>query len=224
MATTRLFRASAWLLLGLLLCANLLLGPHPATALSLNPTDYYDVDFHIVFSDTEVEPQEQFSITAGATVLCTKDLPIGMDEASVSFAVTARQVESGNALTLLDNYDFTVSDVPDWAGDEYSTEETVLLSFPSDAASGRYTVTAEIQKVSLDGCNVTAMIPASYRTIEAGTIACIIPDVAPPPPTPPPAEPDDASGNGVHPVYIVLLVLAGAVLLALVVLILAKVL
>ncbi|MBN1856363.1 MAG: hypothetical protein JW846_05345 [Dehalococcoidia bacterium] len=184
MTTNRPSRLARWLLFGVLLPFSLVLLPRPASALSLNPSDYYDVDFDLAFSQTVVEPGEEFSITAEATVSCIKDMPIGMDEASVIFAVTARHTASGKELTLLDRYDFTVSDVPDWAGDEYATEETVHLSLPSDAKEGPYSVAAEIEKVSLDGWNVTSMIPASYRRIQVGTISCVIPEVTPPPPTP----------------------------------------
>ena len=173
------------LLLGVLALAGVGFTTQPTSALSLNPLDYYEYDYNIVFSNTEVEPEESFSITAGATVRCTKDLPIGVRNAAVSFSIVARHSSSGTELTLLDGYDFEVSDVPDWAGDEYSTTEAVDLVFPAGTAPGTYVIAARLENLSLDGWNVTSMVPSSSRTIGLGTIACIVPDEPPTPPPPP---------------------------------------
>lgn len=159
----------------------------PAAALSLNPLDYYSYDYYIALSHSEVEPEEPFSVTAGATVRCTKDLPIGVRQAVVQFKVLARHSTSGEELTLRERYELTVSSVPDWAGDEYSTTETVELSFPSGTPPGAYTLVARLEHLSLDGWNVTSMVPSSARSMGLGSIVCSLPDVPPAPP--PPAEP-----------------------------------
>ena len=41
---------------------------------------------------------------------------------------------------------------------------------------------AELTDVSIDGWNITGLIPGSSRSVGAGAIACVDPDVAPPSP------------------------------------------
>ncbi len=187
MTTTKSSVVFRVLLLGVLALAGARFSAQPASALSLNPLDYYDYDYNIVFSATQVAPEEPFSITASATVRCIKDLPIGVGEATVQFSVIARDSSTGEELTLLDGYDFEVSDVPDWAGEEYSTTESVDLEFPASVEPGAYIMSARLENLSLDGWNVTNMVPSSARTTTLGTVACTIPDEPPtPPPTPTP--------------------------------------
>lgn len=176
-----------FLVLGIVLCAGAGANAQPASALSLNPLDYYSYDYDIVLSHTEVEPGESFSVTASASVRCTRDLPFGVREAVIRFRVLARNSASGEEITLLDEYDFIVSDVPDWEGDEYSTTETVNLEFPDDTTAGTYVITSRLEYLSLDGWNVTSMVPSSARTMGLGSIACVLPDESPvPEPTPQP--------------------------------------
>lgn len=168
----------------MLLCTGLALAAQPVAALSLNPLDYYSYDYYIALSATEVEPGEQFSVTAGASVRCIRDLPVGVDEAEAEFEVLAQHETSGVQVVLLDRYAVSVDDVPDWAGDEYSTSETVDLAFPEDAAPGTYNIVARLEHLSLDGWNVTGMVPSSARTMNLGSLECYIPE-DPPVPTPP---------------------------------------
>ncbi len=170
-------------LLSLLLLGSLVLRPAPALGLSLNPLDYYSFDYHISISHQEVEPGDSFSLSAGATVRCTKDLPVGVRKAVVRFAIVAHHATSGEQITLLDGYEVTVANVPDWAGDEYSAQESVSLSFPSGAATGSYSLVARLEYVSLDGLNFTGMVPGSARNVELGGIGVAVPD-EPDPPTP----------------------------------------
>jgi len=175
------------LLLGAMLCASFGAAAKPVAALSLNPLDYYSYDYYIVLSHTEVEPGESFSVTASASVRCTKDLPFGVRQADVRFKVLARNSSSGEELTLLERYDFSVDNVPDWAGDEFSATETVDLAFPAGTTPGTYAISARLEYLSLDGWNVTSMVPSSARTMGLGSIALVLPDEAPiPPPTPEP--------------------------------------
>jgi hypothetical protein len=176
--------AARLLLLGALALSSVGLAVEPILALSLNPLDYYEYDYSIVVSHAEVEAEGRFSVTASATVRCVKDLPMGVTEANVRFSVVARSSSSDAEYTLLGGYDFLVSDVPDWAGDEYATTESVDLAFPPGASPGTYAVVARLEHLSLDGWNVTSMVPSSSRTIGLGTIVCSTPEE---PPTPPPA-------------------------------------
>ena len=187
MANKWLVPVARALLLGAMLCAGLGVTAQPAAALSLNPLDYYSYDYYIALSHTEVEPGESFSVTASASVRCTKDLPFGVRKADVRFKVLARNSSSGDELTLLERYDFTVDNVPDWAGDEFSTTETVDLAFPAGTTPGSYAVSARLEYLSLDGWNVTSMVPSSARTMGLGSIVLALPDETPlPPPTPQP--------------------------------------
>ncbi len=182
---TKSFVAARMLIVGTLALIGSGLCAQPTLALSLNPLDYYDYDYSIVFSRTQVEPGQPFSITASATVRCTHDLPIGVRGASARFSVIARPTASGPELILADSYTFTVSDVPDWAGEEYSTTESIDLEFPEDTAPGVYVISARLEDLSLDGLNVTSAVPSSSRTVAVGTVTCTIPDEPPTPPPPP---------------------------------------
>ena len=172
---------SSALLVVLLLCAGAGMNPQPAAALSLNPLDYYSYDYYLSLSHTEVEPGEAFSVTVGASVRCTRDLPFGIDEAVVRFEAVARHSTSGEEITLLENYELVVSDVPDWEGDEYSTTETVDLEFPLDTPPGTYEIAAHLEHLSLDSLNVTGMVPSSARTMTVGSVVCALPDEEPVP-------------------------------------------
>jgi hypothetical protein len=171
-------------LLGLLLMSSAGAFPGTAVALSLNPLDYYTFEYHIVISHTEVEAEETFSVSAGATVQCIRDLPFGIREAVVRFDVLARPSGSGPEIVLYEGYEVVVDNVPDWAGDEYGLQEAIDLSFPEGTAPGSYSLVGHLDYVSLDGWNVTSMVPSSARTISVGSIACVREEE---PPTPPPA-------------------------------------
>ncbi len=177
-------RLAGGLLLAALLCGTFGSSPKQTAALSLDPYEYYQFDYHIAFSHDEVEPGEPFSISVGAEVRCIKDMPFGADEATIVASVLARSQASGEEITLFDGYELTVTDVPDWQGDQYSIEETVEVSFPDGTSPGTYDIVAELTDVSIDGWNITGFIPGSSRSVGAGPIACVDPDVAPPPPAP----------------------------------------
>ncbi len=160
--------------------------PTPAVALNLDPFEYYDVDYHIVFSDDEVEPGEQFSVTVGVEVRCTQDMPFGANEAVVVVSGEAHHTANGAGITLLDDFEVVVPDVPDWQGDSYSMEETVDLAFPADATEGTYDIVAVLEHVSIDGWNITGLIPGSYKNIPVGPITVATPEAEP---SPPPSTP-----------------------------------
>jgi len=172
-------------LLGLSLAAGAPFAPQPALALSLNPLDYYTFEYHIVISHTEVQVEETFSVSAGATVQCIRDLPFGIREAVVRFDVIARPSGSGPEITLHEGYEVMVDNVPDWAGDEYELQESIDLAFPEGTAPGSYALVGRLDHVSLDGWNVTSMVPSSARTISVGAIACVVEEEPPPPPPTP---------------------------------------
>jgi hypothetical protein len=171
-------------LLTLAFAAQVPFAPQPAFALSLNPLDYYSFEYHIAISPVEVEPEESFSVSAGATVQCIRDLPFGIREAVVRFDVLARPSGSGPEVALYEGYEVEVGNVPDWAGDEYELQESIDLAFPAGTAPGSYVLVGRLAYVSLDGWNVTSMVPSSARTISVGTITCVVEEA---PPTPPPA-------------------------------------
>lgn len=168
--------------LSLLLSVPFLL-PQPASALSLNPLDYYEVDYRIAVSHTLVEPDEAFSVAVSADIRCIKDMPFGVDEATGVASVLARHTTSDVELTLLGSYEATIDGFPDWEGDEYQLDESLDLAFPADAPEGVYELVARLDRVSLDGWNVTALIPGSYRTFGIASIMCAAEDA---PPVPPP--------------------------------------
>jgi hypothetical protein len=177
-------RLAGGFLLAALLCSTFVFPPEQTAALSLNPYEYYQFDYHIAFSHDEVEPGEPFSISVGAEVRCIKDMPFGADEATMVASILARSQASGEEITLFDGYELTVTDMPDWQGDQYSIEEAVELSFPDGTSPGTYDIVAELTDVSIDGWNITGFIPGSSRSITAGFITCVDPDIDPPPPPP----------------------------------------
>ena len=173
------------LLLPLLLSVPLLL-PRPASALSLNPLDYYDVDYRLSVSHTVVEPGESFSVGVNADIRCIKDMPFGVKKAVGVASVLARHTTSDVELTLLESYEVTIDGFPDWEGDEYLIDESIDLAFPSDAPDGVYELVAKLDRVSLDGWNITSLIPGSYRRFGVASIRCAAEDVPPVPPEPEP--------------------------------------
>jgi len=178
------------ILLGTMSSGALGLTATPASALSVNPLDYYSYEYYIALSHSTVESGDPFSLTAGAKIRCTRDFPVGVKNATARFKLVAHHDTSGKAVTLLERYELTVDDVPDWAGDQYSTTETVELSFPAGTAAGTYEIVADLEYLGLDGWNVTNLLPSSARSIVLGSIACVQPDTPPTPPTPPvPTEP-----------------------------------
>lgn len=173
---------------GLVLLALLAaLAPCPVFALDLNPLDYYDIDYQIVFSDDEVEPAEEFAVTVGAAVRCTADLPFGADEATVVVSGVARLESADVEYVLLDDFELVIPDVPDWQGDTFEMEETVELLFPGDAVPGTYEIVATLERVSIDGWNITGFVPAGYRSLPIGPIAVATAEGETEPPTPPPS-------------------------------------
>jgi len=168
----------------LLSVASLL--PQPALALSLNPLDYYSVDYRISVSHTVVEPGESFSVGVNADIRCIKDMPFGVDEAVGVASVLARHTGSDVEFTLLESYEVTIDGFPDWEGDEYQLDESLDLEFPTDAPEGVYELVGKLDSVSLDGWNVTALIPGSYRTFGFASITCATEDAPPVPPEPEP--------------------------------------
>jgi len=160
----------------------------PVSALSFDPLRYYSFDYHIVFSQAEVEPGESFDISIGADVECVQDTPIGADEVSVEVEIEAIHLATGHEALLVDGYSVTISDPPDWKGDTYSLDETVSMSLPEDSIAGDYAIVLRLTRVQLDGWNVTGLIPSSSRTKELGTIACTTYEEPPMPPESAPGQ------------------------------------
>ena len=153
-------------------------------ALDLDPFEYYEFDYDIAFSDDTVEPEQPFTVTLSIDIRCINDMPIGAKQAAVEVDITAHPFGPGDEIALLDGFGIQVDDVPDWAGDTLSVSESAEMSFPAGAVQGQYEIAAEVRHVSIDGWNVTPLIPRDYKTIPFGSIACEHYEPAPPQPLP----------------------------------------
>ncbi|MCK4579728.1 MAG: hypothetical protein KAU10_00150, partial [Dehalococcoidia bacterium] len=157
--------------LALVACQVLLIAS-PVAAIDLNPYDYFEFDYCISFSDTEVEAGEEFQLMATAQVKCIKDLPFGADVAEVIGDIIATHQETGETHTLKEAYSLTITDVPDWKGDTYELDESVSLMFPEGCEPGEYEVIGQLVQVTIDGWDVTGLVPESRKSVAAGTITC----------------------------------------------------
>ena len=153
-----------------------LAAPSPVSGIDINPYDYFDVDYCISLSDAEVEEGEEFSLEASAQVKCIKDLPVGANQAEVRGQFVARHKETGDTEVLITAYDITIDPVPDWKGDTYELTESIGLVFPEGSQPGDYEVVAELVLVSIDGWDVTDLVPESKKSVSLGTVTCVVAD------------------------------------------------
>jgi len=157
-----------------LLACYVLVAPSPVSGININPYDYFDVDYCISLSNAEVEEGEEFSLEASAQVKCIKDLPVGANQAEVTGQFVARHKETGDTEVLRAAYDITISPVPDWKGDTYELTESIGLAFPEGSQPGDYEVVAELVLVSIDGWDVTDLVPESKKSVSLGTVTCVV--------------------------------------------------
>jgi len=173
--------------------------PSPAAALSVNPYDYFDINYSISFSDSEVQEGETFYLVVEGQATCIKDLPVGADQIAVTGNIIAQHEETGATEMLNAGYSVTISPVPDWKGESYEFHQRVRLSFPGGSQSGQYNVIGELVQAEIvesgDAWDVTDIIPERYRTRTIGTVNYVetTEEVTPPQPQQPvptpPAEP-----------------------------------
>jgi len=178
--------------------------PSPAAALSVNPYDYFDFNYSISFSDTEVQEGEAFYLVVAGQATCIKDLPVGADKIAVTGNIIAEHKKTGATEMLNAGYSVTVSPVPDWKGESYEFHQRVKLSFPGESQPGQYNVIGELVQAEIDDWDVTDVIPEPYRTRTIGTVNYVgaTEEVTPPqPPTPP--EPPVPPTPPAEPLFVV---------------------
>lgn len=145
--------------------------PAPVHALSLG--DYFSYSYTIQLSQTEVYQDEVFSATVSGQAVCTKNLPITPNAASITSRITARHNTTGDEIVLNSGYTVELDSFPTKPGDSVQDTVIVPMSFPDNSQSGTYTVTGEIVtakvRVLTFWLDVTRYLPQSQIL---GNITC----------------------------------------------------
>ena len=141
--------------------------PSPPTPPGPTPPDivsrYYQYSYLIMFSHTQVMVGEPFSVTVTADIECIRDLPIGVRTIEAAFDfITGDEV-------LVSDYQITVTNFPDWAGDTAHVSVTADMAL---STVGTHTISARLTAASVDGMDITHMIPDEFTSIPIGIVVC----------------------------------------------------
>lgn len=168
-------KSQAWrLVIALILVAcQVLATPSSAAAFTMNPYDYFDIDYCVSLSDSEVQDDEVFYLLFEGYVKCIKDLPFGIDRADVTISIIAQHRETGAREILNIAYSVTIIPFPDWEGESYELEECLNLVFPDESQPGEYNVIGQLIQAKVDGWDITGLIAECYKCFSLGTIAYV---------------------------------------------------
>lgn len=120
-----------------------LLSPLPVESQSVG--DYFQISYEpLSFSKTEIHGGEVFYATIRGLATCLKDLPVAVDEASITSRVIASDAAGTARLSLNPSYEVTIRPFPSREGDTAQIDQVIPLQFPSQAESGDYDVIGEV--------------------------------------------------------------------------------
>lgn len=160
---------------------HILVAASPASGFTVDPYSYFEVDYDVSLSNDEVEIGETFDLVIKGHAKCIKDLPFGVDEAKVVVDFVARHKETSRTEMLRPDYTTSISQFPDWEGDEYTVDERVTLTFPKESSDGDYEVIAQLVRAEVDGWDITELVPESYDSFVVGEISCVAASAPSPP-------------------------------------------
>ena len=129
-----------------------------------SPGDYFELDYDVEFSSTEIEGSEVFYATITADVTCTNDLPWSASEASITGRIIAEHQIDGSELTLNSSYTITIKPFPSDKGETAQSIVVVPLQFPQGGQYGTYSVVGELIEAKvkvLVWISVTAFLSSS---------------------------------------------------------------
>jgi hypothetical protein len=153
------------LAISLILAVSLwLFCPFPAVAQNLG--DYFQITYDPVsFSKSEVNGGEVFYAKITGRATCTKDLPVSVSEANITWRVVAEDKANATRFTLNAGYTITINPFPSREGDATEINLSVPLTFHARANSGDYNVIGELieakVKVGFIGIGVSEYFPKS---------------------------------------------------------------
>ncbi len=168
-------KSQAWhLVIALILVAgHVFAAPSAAAAFSIDRYEYFDIDYYVTLSGSEVQDDEVFSLLFEGYVKCVKDLPFGIDRADVIISIIAEHRETGAMEILNIAYSVTITPFPDWEGESYEFEESMNLVFPGRSQPGEYNVIGQLVQAKVDGWDITGLIAERYKSFSLGTITYI---------------------------------------------------
>lgn len=169
-------KSQAWrLVITLILVAgHVFAAPSAAAAFSIDPYEYFDIDYYVTLSDSEVQDDEVFSLLFEGYVKCVKDLPFGIDRVDVTISIMAEHRETVAREILNIAHSVTITPFPDWEGESYEFEECLNLVFPDESQPGEYNVIGQLIQAKVDGWDITGLIAERYKCFSLGTIAYAI--------------------------------------------------
>ena len=168
------------LAIALILAVSLwLISPLPAAAQSV--ADYFQLSYDPVsFSKNEINGSEAFHATIVGRATCTKNLPVPVSEASITWRVVAEHAVSGTSVTLNSSYTISIKPFPSKAGDTTEINQDVPLTFPAQAESGDYNIIGQLieakVKVAFLWGKVTDYLPQDQLM---GSVEYIAPEPTP---------------------------------------------
>jgi len=155
----------------------------PLLAAAQSLDEYFQISYDPVsFSKSEINGSEVFHATISGHATCAEDLPMSVNEASITSRVVAEHAVSGARVTLNSSYTVTIKPFPSKQGETAEIDQVVPLEFPARAESGDYNIIGELTeakiKVIVAWVNVTEFLPGDQLL---GSLKYVAPETMPPP-------------------------------------------
>ncbi len=126
----------------------------PTTTTAATPDEYVAISYlPTTFDKNEVSGDEIFIVSLSGNFTCQKDIPYSLDGLYIMPKITARNIFTGNEITLITSNNITSEYVPQEQGETVGFLQTLLLKFPEQAETGTYRIylNAESVKVNIGG-------------------------------------------------------------------------
>jgi len=188
---TRCNRVIWRLVLALTLAAFLcLVSASSASAQDLSES--FEISYDpVTFDKDEINGSEVFHVQISGSFTCAVDLPVSVNEASLTSRVVATHTASNMTVTLNESYTITISPFPSKKGETAEIKQSVPLQFMAKAIPGDYNVVGKIieakVKVLFGWVEVTKYLPQEQQM---GTVKYIAPEPEEVTETPPPPPPE----------------------------------
>jgi len=162
----------------------------PLFAAAQSLDEYFQISYDPVsFDRSEINGSEVFYAMISGRATCAEDLPMSVNEASITSCVVAEHIESGARVMLNSSYTVTIKPFPSKQGETAEIDQVVPLEFPAQAESGDYNIIGELTeakiKVIVAWVNVTEFLP---RDQLLGSLKYVAPETTPPPESEPASE------------------------------------
>ena len=139
-------------------------------ALDMNPYNYFDIDYNTDLSKTDVNAGEVFSLSIEGTATCTKNLPVGIDQADLTLRISAYDENSNTEITLTDDFVISIEQFPERKGTSSQFVQSIDMVFPHDSNDGKYEIVGQLVSARIDGWDITEFIPSELVTFHFGIL------------------------------------------------------